>query len=278
MKYLKLKRFCKKHIDKAKAEYYKRFFEEHKENSKKQWQVINNLLNRDTKSSKIPKLIDDSGKVINKPHDMANYFNKYFSNIASDIKSKCPDSVAKRDYYRCFLHNSVSNSIYLRPVDPSEIHELINKFKNKSTRDTKMSALKIANKFYDFTHAFSKVINKSFAEGHFPDIMKLARVIAVLKGGAKTDVVNYRPISLLSTFSKVFEKVMHFRILEFLESNKSLYDNQFGFRPGRSCEQALIKPLRHRVTYLMAYPKIKLVCYFLLTSQRLLTWLTMKFS
>ena len=77
-------------------------------------------------------------------------------------------------------------------------------------------------------------------EGVFPENLKIAKVIALHKGGSKTDVTNYRPISLLTSFSKVFEKLMHHRLLEFLQVNGSLYENQYGFRPGRSCEQALL--------------------------------------
>ena len=84
------------------------------------------------------------------------------------------------------------------------------------------------------------IINKSLRKRVFPEQMKLAKVIPVHKGGTKTDIGNYRPISLLATFSKIYEKLMHTRILNFLEINDSLYENQYGFRPGRSCEHALL--------------------------------------
>ena len=103
-----------------------------------------------------------------------------------------------------------------------------------------MSALKIANTSYNFTQTLAMVINKSFQEGVFPDQMQLAKVIPIHKGGSKTDVGNYRPISLLNIFSKIYEKLMHNRILKFLEGNNSLYETQYGFRPGRSCEHALL--------------------------------------
>ena len=110
-------------------------------------------------------------------------------------------------------------------MDPSEIFSIINNFKNKSTRDTKISALKIANTSYSFTSTLAIVINKSFREGVFPEQMKLAKVIPVHKGGTKTDTGNYRPISLLlivlDTLSKIYEKLMHSRILNFLEQNES---------------------------------------------------------
>ena len=70
--------------------------------------------------------------------------------------------------------------------------------------------------------------------------MKVARVIPIFKEGSKADVSNYRPISLLNTFSKIYEKLMYTRIMLFLESNNSLYEGQYGFRSGRSCEHAIL--------------------------------------
>ena len=84
------------------------------------------------------------------------------------------------------------------------------------------------------------LINKSFHEGVFPEQMKLAKVIPVYKSGTKSDLSNYRPIALLSIFSKIYEKLMYNRIMNFLEKNNSLHETQYGFRPRRSCEHALL--------------------------------------
>ena len=132
------------------------------------------------------------------------------------------------------------NSIYLRPVSASEIHETVNKLKNKATLDTKICPMKIANSDFKFTETLAHIINTSFNQGIFPSALKNALVVPIHKGGCKTDVANYRPISLLSSFSKIFEKLMHTRVLQFLDSNGSLFESQYGFRPGMSCEHALL--------------------------------------
>ena len=113
-------------------------------------------------------------------------------------------------------------------------------FENKSTLDTKVPALKSANKNIEFSSTLAKIITKSFENGIFPKLLKIAKVIPIFKEGSKTDVKNYRPISLLSIFSKIFEKVMHKRLVNFLNKNNSLCENQYGFRSGRSCEHALL--------------------------------------
>ena len=113
--------------------------------------------------------------------------------------------------------------------------------KNKATLDTKVSALKIASENTKFIQILAKIITASFEEGVFPQSLKLARVVPVYKSGPKTEVSNYRPISLLTSFSNIYEKLMHNRIVNFMEANNSLHEMQYGFRSGRSCEHALLK-------------------------------------
>ena len=83
------------------------------------------------------------------------------------------------------------------------------------------------------------IFNKSFQEGCFPEVLKLAKVIPIHKGDETTDPTNYRPISLLSVFDKLIEKVMLSRILKFLNKNNILYKYQFGFRKNHATTQAL---------------------------------------
>ena len=64
------------------------------------------------------------------------------------------------------------------------------------------------------------MINASFNEGIFPDFLKVANVIPIHKKGEKLDPNNYRPISLLSYISKLYEKAMHIRLTNFLRKNK----------------------------------------------------------
>ena len=79
----------------------------------------------------------------------------------------------------------------------------------------------------------------SFNQGVFPNILKIAGVIPIHKKGEKVDCNNYRPISLLSNVSKIFEKSMHIRLISFLKKIKLLFCHQFGFRNGYSVNHAL---------------------------------------
>ena len=92
----------------------------------------------------------------------------------------------------------------------------------------------------------SIILNNSFRKGTFPDVFKLAQVIPVHKKGstvatATVDCTNYRPISLLSNVSKIFEKVIHNKLYNFLNQNQCSYKHQFGFRKKHSTAHALIE-------------------------------------
>ena len=239
--YVKLKKFCEKHVNIAKSKYYKNQLEKYKDSSKKQWQIINGLLNRKRKGTDRIRLRDTDGTILSTDEAVAEKFNGYFSNIAANIKSQISTrQTFDPGGFQGYLHDSCQQSIYLKPAEPIEIHRTIVGLKNKATLDSKIEPLKVASTCQNFVVTLAKVINASFEEGVFPRALKTAKVIPIHKGGEKLDVANYRPISLLSSFSKIYEKLMHKRVLDFLDKNNSLFENQYGFRPGRSCEHALL--------------------------------------
>ena len=87
------------------------------------------------------------------------------------------------------------------------------------------------------------IINLSLEQGIFPKELKLANVVPIFKSGEPEQVGNYRPVSLLSTVSKVFERIFYIRLLAFIKEQRILYDLQFGFREGHSTHLAIIKLL-----------------------------------
>ena len=75
--------------------------------------------------------------------------------------------------------------------------------------------------------------------GIFPDKLKIAKIIPLHKGGKIDEINNYRPISILSSLSKIFEKVINKRFIDFLKKHNVISDYQFGFREGMSTTLAL---------------------------------------
>ena len=86
----------------------------------------------------------------------------------------------------------------------------------------------------------SHVCQLSLSEGYFPSELKLAKIIPLYKANDPSMFNNYRPISLLSVFSKILEKIMYDRLYDYLVSLKILYEYQFGFQKSKSTYMALI--------------------------------------
>ena len=80
----------------------------------------------------------------------------------------------------------------------------------------------------------------SLQNGCVPDKLKVAKVIPVFKKGDRSQPTNYRPISLLSIFDKLLEKLMYNKLVSYLDQNNLLYNYQFGFRKNYSTSLALI--------------------------------------
>ena len=79
------------------------------------------------------------------------------------------------------------------------------------------------------------------AEGTFPDTLKIAKIIPVFKSGDSKSISNYRPISILTSFSNIFEKIIAVRLRDYIDHNNILSERQFGFRTGLSTCMALLQ-------------------------------------
>ena len=87
------------------------------------------------------------------------------------------------------------------------------------------------------------IFNASLQNGTFPDELKIARVTPLFKNGSDSDLGNYRPISVLPCFSKLFEKILYNRVQnhKHLRYNNILYRRQFGFQEKHSIEHAIMQ-------------------------------------
>ena len=241
-KYVKIKKFVEKHIKIAKQKYYKNYFQQYCNDGRKKWQMINNLLNRNTKSSiGITKIINEDN-VLTNPKDIAKTFNNYFCTIAQKLKdgdqgTGTLDSGRTPEHKMSRATRNLASMTDFACTD-IEIENYINSLKNKATSDFAIRPLKVVNNI--ISPILNHIISASLLQGVFPSRLKFAKVIPIHKGGLRTDVSNYRPISLLSCFSKIYEKAMHYRLTTFLNRYNIISSSQYGFRAGHSCEHALI--------------------------------------
>lgn len=117
--------------------------------------------------------------------------------------------------------------------------------KNKSCPLNCLPARVVKYVKYLIAPVLSALINRSVASGSFPSSLKIARVVPIFKGGSSSDVGNYRPISVLPVFSKIFEKAMYLRVYQYLSNKGVLSEKQFGFRNGRGTINANIELFRY---------------------------------
>ena len=136
-----------------------------------------------------------------------------------------------------FLSNPVKSTIFLSPITKEEILEIINKLDNHKCSDISPKLLKHLSA--SFSRVLCYLFNSCMLAGVFPDELKIAKVIPLFKTGNRNSVSNYRPISILPTLSKIFEKLINKRIYEFLETHNIIYNCQFGFRQKHSTIHAV---------------------------------------
>ena len=121
------------------------------------------------------------------------------------------------------------------------VMKVIKSLKNKMCSTEDFAPFIIKENAHLLSQPITFLFNQSVTSGKFPKSLKLARIIPLHKKGPKTDINNYRPISLLNIFSKIFEKLMKAHLISFMKENDILSKTQYGFQQGRSTIDALIK-------------------------------------
>ena len=113
----------------------------------------------------------------------------------------------------------------------------MNNTKNKKSKDHDAIDMCLVKKLIPhLVIPLKHIFNISLQTGVFPDGMKIAPVIPLFKNGNANDFTNYRPISLLSQFSKILEKIFHNRMMSFIEGKNI----QYGFRQNMSTSLAIL--------------------------------------
>ena len=242
--YCNYRNFVTKTIRKAKLEYYENKFNSVKNDIKQTWRIINGVLKPKTHSRQnvISKLILNN-KTYVLGDEISNIFNDFFVNIGRDI-AESVDS-GPDDHRQYLNHINQPNSFFFRPVTPIDISVIIKSLKNKSSNINNFS-VKILKSICDLISLpLTQIINHSLINSNFPDSLKIARITPIFKEGEKSDINNYRPISVLPIFSKIFEKVVYRQLYEYLEFNSYLDNNQFGFRAKKSTTHAIMNFLQY---------------------------------
>lgn len=231
-------------LKKAQILYYEKLFDSKSCNIKKLWANLNTLCSNSKKekcNSSIDKLFDDNGAEIISPLDISNCFNNFFCNVGKNLVKQLPVS---SKHFSDYCNKSFPNSIYVEDVTTYEILNLIASLKNnKSSGPDGINCRLLKENAYLFCEPLCYIYNLSLFSGVVPDRFKIAKVVPIYKKGATTQASNYRPISLLSIFNKLLEKLVYRRLYGFLNKHNVLYKYQFGFRKNYSSTLAILDVL-----------------------------------
>ena len=176
------------------------------------------------------KIVEISLVSITDINEIAEEFNYHFVTIGKFLASSINNKGKSPTFY---LKNPSTNSIYLQPTSTHEVMALINLLNFNKTNghdDIDPYFLKFASIIAFPLSLFS---NHSISLGIFPNELKLAKVIPVYKKGSADQLNNYRPISLLPSLSKIFERLLYKRMLSFFNCSNVLVRTQYGFRHKR---------------------------------------------
>ncbi len=204
---------------------------------------MNEILGKEKKKETISQInIDDVSE--SDPTKIANDFNSFFTSSGTKIANNVQNVTKQPEDY--INYGRDIPEINLGNTTHEHISKIIRKFKLKSSCDIHGVSTKMI-KFIgpEISKPLSHIFNLSLMQGTFPDMLKQCRVKTIFKSGSQLECDNYRPISLLSSISKILEKIFAEKLIFHLTSNDLLYTHQYGFIPNRLAEHNLL----HIVNY-----------------------------
>ena len=243
--------------NKAKREYFHDKLKKASDNrnSKMTWDVINHVLKND-KCKVVPEVVTlskDNNRSVNNqnttssngkspttncPKSIANILNQHFTGIGKKLAKKLEKSKYK---FSAFMGKRNVNSIFLKEIEISEIYDEI-----RSLCTSKVAGYdKISPKVLKWSpHLFAPILhvayNKCIRQGRYPSNLKIAKVSPIHKGGDKNDIDNYRPISVLTQFNRILERLIAKRLVSFFERFNIISKKQFGFQKRHNTEHAIL--------------------------------------
>jgi hypothetical protein len=221
-------------------------------NGKNFWKTVKPLIaNKFVSKSNVITLMEN-GNIVNNPNDVSNVINEYYVNITKAIGSE--DLLLGTDKFEDIVKTHIANSSVSRIKDSIAKNNnfsfnlvtteyVYTKLKNiKSKKAPGYDAIPpklVKSGAKELCRPITYIINKCITTSTFPDCLKLAEVAPIFKKENILDKKNYRPVSILPCFSKVFESILVDQMSEFLEP--MLSSHLSGFRKNHSCQNVLLQ-------------------------------------
>ena len=166
----------------------------------------------------------------------------FFSRILEQVYLLQSNYTITNAAFTDYLNNPTDHRFTFSQINERKVLSIINKLKIKTLSGKDGISNKLLKSIKsEISEAIAIIINQSILTGIFPDQLKLAKVKPLYKKGDKCCLNNDRPISLLPTISKIFERVMYKQLYQYFNENKLLCEQQYGFRSQHSTELAAVK-------------------------------------
>ena len=227
-------------IRNAEIEYYKVLINEHGKNCNAMWKTLNHIISNKKKRHFPINSLTINQKQLNNQQDIAEGLNDFFCNIGESL-AKQHAKVNDRDFLK-YLDTPVDQSMYMYRISENEISNQIKHLDSKKSAGHDGITAKFLKLSLPFVvNPLTEIFNTSINTGIYPDTLKIAKCIPLFKKGKTDDPSNYRPISILCSINKIFEKLLYKRLYKYFSKFKILYEYQYGFRQNHSTIQALIE-------------------------------------
>ena len=222
----------------AKKVHYDNKFTEFSKNMRKTWDTIREVIGSTKRRENVPDTFFYNGEFISGADNIAKGFNTFFSGIGPELaNSITPTNKSFRDY----LGEPNGEHFIFGKITPKILTEIAGKMLPKKSAGPDFISTKLLKQILPtIVSPLCHIFNLSLQTGYIPTQLKTAKVVPVFKSGDKNLYTNYRPISLLSSFSKLLEKLVARQMVGFLHKHNLLYKHQYGFRKAHSTSHPII--------------------------------------
>ena len=206
-----------------------------KNTSKAVWSLINNNMGKtETECENISLKTGENNTLCTDPVCVADMFNKFYSNIAGNLQGENKNKGT-------FTKDTIKNSMFLGPVTKNDVILAIANLKNKKSSGYDDICDEVLKRCHSpIIEPLVYLINASFTEGIFPDLLKLTKILPLYKKGDEHDPTNYRPVANITSFAKLFEFIIDQKIRDYLVKNNILSSSQYGFIKGKATANAIV--------------------------------------
>ena len=209
---------------------------------KKHWEVIRTVCRKTNNKEETTTGFYYNDSLIEDPQANANNINNYYANIGAETNASVGKSTNESKYYLANHSEKNKQDLLLTDITQQDVIDVCKKLKPQTSTDHEgFRQDVILSDINILAPVIAHLVNCSQKTGIFPENGKIARVIPVYKGkGSKHQFENYRPISLLSTFSKIVERLIYNKVFDFLVRYEILFESQYGFRTGHNTTHATL--------------------------------------